>query len=631
MLDIEIFNARRGGSVLYKALAHPLAARSLAQLIIASKAAGSVAIYDPEDIASSLLALNPAFDVEGIYVHDTLAVGAVRAGHIARSVRSLRATTAATVLIASFGGESLLGRIAALVPDGKAVMTLTPAKLPSHLITNPRRYLDPVNFAVNFAFFRDDDHFGTRLTTANYWSAYGARSVRLYLRLYGQEGDLLAEWQQAVPFDAGSVSIDSREVRTRFSLQPFVGQLFIHAVGAAGHDVLKYALETFATDGGPSLSGTHDANAWPAERYAGLPAPLPGERVTLWLQNSHALAIPSGAIALDRMGAEQPIPITETVPPFATRAIDVSQYLPNVHWPSQIELRAGKYVVRPRYEVTRDARTRIAHVNVERSDLQADPAIATLSRELGRGYLLPFPVLPRGRFRTIVQPTPMAVSETNTPLRVDVFAPDGTRVASRYLGVLPRKHEFALDLDGILGSELLREGGHAELVYDFREGGDANGWLHALFRYEHRHSGHVAECSFGAHVYNTLMTYKDEPQSYSGSPPGLSTRLFLKLAAPERGSFCVLIYPSSAPWRVRSSTSLELFSELGERLESQSIEIVDSGSVILAPCLLFRADNLRAAGRAGYVRVRDASCRLFGFHGEMDQVGAFSFDHMFGF
>ena len=28
--------------------------------------------------------------------------------------------------------------------------------------------------------------------------------------------------------------------------------------------------------------------------------------------------------------------------------------------------------------------------------------------------------------------------------------------------------------------------GHAELVYDFRDGGEADGWLHALFRYEDR-------------------------------------------------------------------------------------------------------------------------------------------------
>ncbi len=80
------------------------------------------------------------------------------------------------------------------------------------------------------------------------------------------------------------------------------------------------------------------------------------------------------------------------------------------------------------------------------------------------------------------------------------------------------------------------EQGHAELVYDFRDGGEADGWLHALFRYEDRQSGHVAESSFGAHIFNTAMTYRDEPQSYSGPPPGLSTRLFLKLGDRRRAA-----------------------------------------------------------------------------------------------
>ena len=107
---------------------------------------------------------------------------------------------------------------------------------------------------------------------------------------------------------------------------------------------------------------------------------------------------------------------------------------PDLRWPAQIELRAGRHVVRPRYEVTRGDRTRIAHVNVERADLQPDPAIPHLPEQLGRGYLLPFPVLPRDRFRSIVQPTPMAVSQTTLPLRLDVFDAGGQQGG----GALPR-------------------------------------------------------------------------------------------------------------------------------------------------------------------------------------------------
>ena len=83
--------------------------------------------------------------------------------------------------------------------------------------------------------------------------------------------------------------------------------------------------------------------------------------------------------------------------------------------------------MRPRYEVTRGERMRIAHVNVERGDLRPDPAIPRLPAQLGRGYLLPFPVLPRERFRSIVQPTPMATTQTTLPIRLDVFDAAGAR------------------------------------------------------------------------------------------------------------------------------------------------------------------------------------------------------------
>jgi hypothetical protein len=45
----------------------------------------------------------------------------------------------------------------------------------------------------------------------------------------------------------------------------------------------------------------------------------------------------------------------------------------------------------------------------------------------------------------------------------------------------------------------------------------------------------------------------------------------------------------------------------------------------------FGEDLLTEAGSAGYVLIRDATCRLFGYHGLMDEAGGFSLDHMFGF
>ena len=46
-----------------------------------------------------------------------------------------------------------------------------------------------------------------------------------------------------------AIAIDSRDVRERFGLGEFTGQLFVHAVGRAGHDVVKYALDVFGERG----------------------------------------------------------------------------------------------------------------------------------------------------------------------------------------------------------------------------------------------------------------------------------------------------------------------------------------------------------------------------------------------
>ncbi|MBN8929068.1 MAG: hypothetical protein J0H19_20870 [Rhodospirillales bacterium] len=623
MLQIQTFDARAGGNVIYKALAHPLAAEAITRLH--AELEGPLAVYDPDGIADALFALYP-WPLDAVFVHDVTQIGQTRAGVVAQALIELPASRARTVLVAAFDGRRAAERIAHLLPPDARLVTLDAARLPDALLSNRTRYLDKLNFATNYAFFRDADGLSTRLVSANYWSNYGATAVRLWLRLFDGDGAELATWTEDVPAGPGGFSIDSRAVRERFGLGPFTGQLFIHAIGAAGHDVVKYALDTYASENGASLSCTHDANAWPSDRFAGLPAPRPDERVILWLQNSHAVPIPAGTVALDRMGAEQPVFLEHEVGPFATVAMDVADYLPGLHWPAQIELRAGRHVVRPRYEVTRGDRVRIAHVNVERDNIQPDPAIARLPDPLGRGYLLPFPVLPRERFRSIVQPTPMALCQTTMPLRLDVFDTAGRQVHSQFLGCLPRNHDLALDFDTIDVAQ-----GHAELVYDFRDGGEADGWLHALFRYEDRRSGHVAESSFGAHIFNTVMTYKDEPQSYAGPPPGLSTRLFLRLGSARRHSFAVLIYPASADWHAQSTTTLQLHDGTGRLIGESPLAIACRGSALVEPHRIFDAAMLEAAGAEGYVLIRDTTCRLFGYHGLMDDAGGFSLDHMFGF
>lgn len=632
MLDIKTFDARAGGNVIYKALAHPLAAEAIERMAAKLATAGPLAVYDADGVASALWAMHPAMPKpEEVFVSDVEQIGQSRAGVGAKPLTDLRQSQCRTLLIAAFDAGRIQSRIGFLLPAGMNVVTLDEVRLPQEMLTSKRRYLEKTNFATNYAFFRDTGEVGgpglhTRLVTANYWAGYGAKSVRLWCRLFGEDGQVRAEWEEGTPPGPGGIAIDSREIRARFGLPAFTGQLFLHAIGAAGHDVVKYALDTYGSGDEPSLSCTHDANAWPSDRYAGMPAPRADERVILWLQNSHAAPIPAGAVALDRMGAEKPVPLPRELPGYASAAIDVAELLPGIEWPAQVEVRAGRHVVRPRYEVVQRGRTRIAHLNVERADLQPNPGIKQLHNLLGRGYLLPFPVLRPDRFRSIVLPTPMAERQDNLPLRLDVFASDGRKVAERFLGNLPRDHAIAVDLD-----ELGAEEGHAELVYDFRDGGDADGWMHCLMRYEHRDTGHAAESSFGAHIFNTIMTYRDEPQSYAGPPPGLSTRLFLKLGDQTRRSFAHLIYAASAPWHPSSTTNLQLLDGAGEIVAERPLEIACSGSATVFPHEVFGDALLEQAGPHGYVLIRDVTCRLFGYHGLMEERGAFSLDHMFGF
>jgi hypothetical protein len=183
-----------------------------------------------------------------------------------------------------------------------------------------------------------------------------------------------------------------------------------------------------------------------------------------------------------------------------------------------------------------------------------------------------------------------------------------------------------------LEDEVLTAGyGHIEFLYDFRNGGEADGWLHAIARYRQKASGHEAETTFGAHLYNTVLVYRDEPQSYTGRPPGLSTRLFLRLGPTELDTLCHLIYPASAPWLPQSETTLTLMDGNARPVASRELQIPCSGSCYWRYRETFTEAERQAAGPGAWVLVRDATCRLFGFHGLIDGERAFSLDHMFGF
>ncbi len=642
-LKIDTFSNIKGGNSLYKALVHPLAAEKAKALISKIAAAGAVAIYDPRDILANMAELYDigTWDIKHIYVQRIESLERPMLGRVTQLVTELHACSATTLFVAAFDAERLLTQIRHLIPHGVNVITLDDMRLPSEMLTNPRNYLNTLNFATNFALFRDANGLHTTVSSCNYWHGYGAKApVVLWLSLFDQHGKTLAQWQQTLPQTASTYRIDSKEIRARFSLPEFTGSLFIHAQHVAGHDIVKYALDTYG-DTDNVLSCTHDANAWPADFYAGLPAPQADERVILWIQNSTPVAIPRGGVGINKMGSDDVAWFTDAeIPPFATHALDVARLLPKARWPEQLEVHAGKYFVRPRYEIINtNGHRRIAHANVERTDTVPNPRLSDITKLTGRGYMLPAPILPLAHWRSIAMPTPMARGQSELPLAITLFDASGEEITTYRFGRIPRNESIAVDLEILLtnvGGIFSSGYGHAILTYDFSDGGTADGWLHGLFRYEHKASGHCAETSFGAHIYNIPITYKDEPQSYAGAPPGLSTRLFLRLG--ETGetaaldTLCHLIYPSSLTWHPHSTTTLILHDKHGKEIAQRSIAIACNGSLLWRYNEMFDAESRQRAGSEGaYVMIRDATCRLFGYHGLINGEKAFSLDHMFGF
>jgi hypothetical protein len=629
-LPIETFSNVAGGNAFYKAITHPLAVKPARELVARLETCESVALYDPHELLAGFDAFF-ALDrvrIAGVFVQNAERVGRNFRGDSARPVTELSQIAASTVLVADFDTKQTefhLRRFA-----GQAdILSFDSLRLPDHMLSSRTRYLDNLNFATNFAFFRDADGHHTRLTTVNYWAGYGGKPEAIHFILFAEGGEVIAEWTAAMPAANGSIVVDSADIRKRFDLSPFTGQLFMHVAGAAGHEIVKYALDTYG-DSAAILSCTHDANSWPADLYAGLPAPDAGEDVVLWVQNSHPTPIGRGEIGLNLMGDDRIAWLDREIAPFATHCLSVAELLPRARWPQQIEIRAGKHFVRPRYEVSTATRRRIAHPNVERTDLRPDANLPRLAPVLGKGFILPAPVMPLDRFASAILPTPMSTCQMSLPVKLAIYDPDGEQAVEFSFGDVKRRESLARTANDVLNGHLHGGYGHMELSYDFAAGTEADGWLHALFRFEDLKTGHVAETSFGAHVFNTLATYRGEPQSYKGPPPGLSTRLFLRVGAGRSQSFCHLIYPASLPWHAKSSTDLILMSGQGNEIARHNVQISCGGSLLWYFHEMFPDSERHEAGDACYVVVRDPTCRLFGYHGlTTDQ--AFSLDHMFGF
>lgn len=616
VLKIKTF-AHQKPCTFFKALGHPKVVARLDTL----KNKPISSLYDPEGHWEDFLAMTGLPAPARVYVQAIEALTPTTT-----LISNIQSDKPQNLLILSFEPEKHLTQMGHLLPAACEVTSLKDLRLPNEMLTLPQTYLSDLNFSTNFVFFREEGGWHTRLKSANYWAKYGSQEVKLWAILFDEKGNTLAQWEEALAPSVHSLEIDSREVKKRFHLPDFTGQLFLHLTGTKGHSIVKYALDTFHDEG--MVSATHDANAWPSSYFAGLPAPRAGEKVTLWLQNSHPLPVPAKGVSLNVMGEDHPVFLDRAIPPFGTDAVDVSSLFPKTHWPQQLEIHAGHYFVRPRYEVINAQGYRcIAHVNVERNELKPDLKLKELRDVLGKGFILPAPILPTDLYITSLLPTPMSRELRRMPLKAFVYDKEGVLKNSYAFGNLPRHHQHALVINDL--ASLGQDYGHVELVYDFEAGEEADGWLHALFRYTHKTLPAQAETSFGSHIFNTVTTYKNEPQSYKGPPPGLTTGLFLRVEN-EFETFCHLIYPVSTPWHETSDTQLILYTKEGQAIAEVSLKIPQSGSRLWVYQETFSASD-RHTAQGGYVMIQDKTCRLFGYHGLRHQSGSFSLDHMFGF
>src|SRR5437764_1050824 len=216
-LRIQTFDNIRGGNTLYKALTHPHAAAPGRALVAALAARPPTAIVDPLGAAEGFAEIFGLGGVEltGIYVQNVAQLGKEVLGFRTLPIDELADSGARSVLVAAFDAERFIGQLQSYLPARAEVLSLDRMRIPEERLTNRRAYLDPLNFATNFALFRDTGALHSRVVTVNYWAGYGSAEIACWLTLFDGNGEIIAEWCERAGNAIAALTIDSREVRGR--------------------------------------------------------------------------------------------------------------------------------------------------------------------------------------------------------------------------------------------------------------------------------------------------------------------------------------------------------------------------------------------------------------------------------
>ncbi len=226
----------------------------------------------------------------------------------------------------------------------------------------------------------------------------------------------------------------------------------------------------------------------------------------------------------------------------------------------------------------------------------------------------------------------MAVSQSELPLAALVYDAEGSEIARVPLGRLPRDHATALSLDAVSpkGSGTAMAMSSWYTISPVAAAATAGCMRCSAIAIARAAMPPIP--SFGAHIFNTILTYRDEPQSYVGRPPGLSTRLFLRLGEGEYDTHLPPDLSGLAPVASGRARPRSFFmTREGAEIARAALAIPCSGSRHLRYHALFDEATRARAGAGAYGVIRDPTCRLFGYHGLVGEGGAFSLDHMFGF
>ena len=271
-LRIETFNNLTGGNAFFKAVGHPLARAKIEALVARLAARGPCALYDSARVRARLRRPSSAHRIalDGVFVQKLEDVGNKPLGHVAAA------------------GDRLGRRER---QDASSSSRSTPARLVDHVRhlrarghrdRDPRRgqarrghahqpeaLSRPAQFRDQFRVLprqgRAPHAPGHRQLLGRLWRAAAST---LWLTLFDGAGAIVAEWREARPRRASaSIAIDSRVVRANASASArFTGQLFIHAIGAAGPRRRQIRARYLRRRRRRCLSCTHDANSWPADR-----------------------------------------------------------------------------------------------------------------------------------------------------------------------------------------------------------------------------------------------------------------------------------------------------------------------------------------------------------------------------